>query len=216
MSIGKTASLLLAATLIPMLASSNVCAQTPFTLYVNPSKITLGTESGFTDIITVTVLGGEGFNGTINLSYSGVPEGVTAKLRDYGGYITSASSFTTYLQLTSSPAAKPGLYTVTLAATSQEGSSFYAVANQITLIIQQVGQPHITDQCSQTTNRPTPNQVENPLFLIVVGGVAGLALGSAITLIITRRKSNRNKAPTLISKSPPERRKRKSTSRKRT
>jgi hypothetical protein len=208
LSICKTTSLVLAAALILTLASSCVYAQTPFTLYVNPNQITLGTESGFTDIITVTVLGGEGFNGTVNLSYSGAPEGVTAKLRDYAGYITSASSFTTYLQLTSSPAARPGKYTLTLAATSQEASSFYAVANQVNLVIQEVGQPHITDLGAQTTNRPIENPTQNPLLLVMLAGIAGLAVGSAATLIITRRKSHRDTEPKPTSKGPPQQRKR--------
>jgi hypothetical protein len=161
-------------------------AQTPFSIYTSPDHVILGTKSGFTDIVTVSVLAGEGFNGTVTISVSGVPEGVITKLGAPGSYLTSLSTFTTYLQLTSSSSARWGNYTLTIAATSQRASSFYAVVNQINLVIQEVGQPHLTSLSSTTEEG-----VSQPLN-IALGIVAGLIVGSVATIGLTRWKGKRH------------------------
>jgi len=157
-------------------------AQTPFTMLVSPNQAILGTKGGFSDVLIVSILAGEGFNGTVALSLSGVPDGVTATLHDQAAFLTPLSAFTTSLQLTSSPSAKEGNYSLTLAATSQQSSNFYAVANTINLVIQENGQPHTTENSSAAAGN------NETLRISVLAALLGSVLGSVATILVTRRR----------------------------
>jgi hypothetical protein len=155
-------------------------------MLVSPNQVILGTKSGFSDVLMVSILAGEGFNGTVTLSLSGVPDGVTATLHDQAAFLTPLSAFTTSLQLTSSPSAKEGNYSLTLAATSQQSSNFYAVANTINLVIQEFGHPHATEIPTAAGNNET-------LLVGVLAGLLGSILGSIATIMVTRRRKRRRR-----------------------
>jgi hypothetical protein len=186
LKIAASLTLLLATLLLAHLVASTQ-AQTPFTMLISPNQAILGTKGGFTDILTVSILAGEGFNGTVTLSLSAVPDGVTATLHDQAAFLTPLSAFTTSLQLTSSPSTKEGNYSLTLAATSQQSSNFYAVANTINLVIQENGQPHTTETPAAAAGNNETLQVA------VLAGLLGSILGSMATILITRRRRRRGK-----------------------
>ncbi len=169
--------------------ASEAQAQAPFTISVYPDTIILGTRSGSTGRFIVTVLAGPGFNGTVYLSVSGAPDGVTAIFRDYGAYVTSLATFTTYLEVTSSPAATLGNNTLAISATSQFESFFYAAVSQVGLIIQEHGQTRAgskSDEQAATSSRYT--------ITLIAALVAGIFIGSLSTYVFVRRKiSTRNR-----------------------
>jgi len=181
LKIPASLTLLLATLLLAHVAASTQ-AQTPFTMLISPNQAILGTKSGFSDVLTVSILAGEGFNGTVTLSLSGVPDGVTATLHDQAAFLTPLAAFTTSLQLTSSPSTKEGNYSLTLAATSQQSSNFYAVANTINLVIQENGQPHATETPSASAGN------NDTLLVAVLAALLGSILGSAATIMVTRRR----------------------------
>jgi hypothetical protein len=183
LKIAASLAFLLATLLFVHLAASTQ-AQSPFTMLVSPNQVILGTKSGFSDVLTVSILAGESFNGTVTLSLSGIPDGVTATLHDQVAFLTPLSAFTTSLQLTSSPTAKEGNYSLTLAATSQQSSNFYAVANTINLVIQEIGHPHATEIPAAAENNET-------LLVGVLAGLLGIILGSVATILVTRRRKRR-------------------------
>lgn len=159
-----------------------------------PDRIVLGTRSGFTDGFTVTVLAGQGFNGTVYLSVSGVPDGVTAVFRDRGSYLTSLAIFVTYLAVTSSPNVMLGNYTLTVSATSQGASLFYAAASQVTLTIRENGQPRTLLEGNMTRlTTPSAAGQEYVISLTVLALAAGIVIGSATTYIFIRKKTQTNK-----------------------
>jgi uncharacterized membrane protein len=156
---------------------------------VYPDRIVLGTRSGFTDRFTVTVLAGEGFNSTVFLSVSGVPDSVTAVFRDRGSYLTSLAIFVTYLEVTSSPVARLGNYTLTLSAASQGPTIFYAVASQVSLTIQENGQtrtPFEGNVTAVVTSSAAGQEYVTSTAILAFA--AGIALGSATTYILVRKK----------------------------
>ena len=84
--------------------------QGSFTISAAPTGLTVPQGSSGTSTITVSLQGG--FNGTINLSASGLPNGVTASFNP--GTTTTTSSLT----LTASPTAATGTVTVTVTGSS--------------------------------------------------------------------------------------------------
>jgi len=146
------------------------------------------------DRFTVTVLAGEGFNGTVYLSVSGVPDGVTAVFRDRGSYLTSLAIFVTYLEVTSSPNVRPGNYTLTVSATSQGPSVFYAVATQATLTVQENGKPRtlLEGNVTRFTTPPAGGQ-EYVISLTILTLAAGIVLGAVATYIFIRKKTQTEK-----------------------
>jgi uncharacterized membrane protein len=164
--------------------------QTPFTMSVSPDRIVLGTRSGFTDLFTVSVLAGEGFNGTVFLSVSGVPNNVTAVFRDRGSYLASLAIFTTYLEVTSSPDARLGNYTLTVSAASQGPSVFYAMATRVTLIIQEIGQPRTSLEGNRTqVTNPSAAGRGHVISLTILALATGIVVGSVTTYILVRKKT---------------------------
>ena len=155
-----------------------------------PDRVILGTRSGFTDRFTVTVLAGQGFNGTVYVYVSGVPDGVTAVFRDRGSYLTSLATFVTYLEVTSSPNVMLGNYTLTVSATSQGPSVFYAVATQVTLTIQENGEPRTLSESNLTrVTTASAGGQEYAISLTILTLAAGIALGSVTTYILVRKKT---------------------------
>jgi len=87
------------------------CAGTPdFSLSANPNTLTIAQGSNGTSTITVNPL--NGFNGSVTLTASGLPSGVTA------GFVPNPTTTTSTLTLTASPTAALGTVTVTIAGVS--------------------------------------------------------------------------------------------------
>ena len=165
-------------------------AQAPFTMSVYPNRIILGTRSGFADRFTVTVLAVEAFNSTVCLSVAGVPDNVTAIFGDRVFYLTPLSISATYLEITSTPNARFGNYTLTVSAESQGSSIFYAVATRVTLTIQENGQPQafVESNRTQSTTCVACGQ-EYVISLLILGLVAGIAIGSVTTYSFMRKRT---------------------------
>ena len=170
-------------------------AQTPFTMSVYPDQIVLGTKSGFTDRFIITVLAGQTFKGTVYISVTDVPENVRAVLRDQVLYLMSLTTSMTYLEVTSSPDARFGNYTLTVIAESQGVSIFYAVTTRVNLVIQEVGQPRSSEgnQTVITGSSPEPHYT----FSITIAFAAGVALGSIVTYVSVHRRKVKRKAASL-------------------
>lgn len=157
---------------------------------VSPDQIVLGTISGFTDRFTVSVLAGEGFNGTVFFSVSGVPDGVTVVFRDRGFYLVSLTIFATYLEVTSSPDARLGNYTLAVSAASQGPSVFYAVATRVTLIIQEIGQMRTSLEGNRTqVTNPSAAGQGHVISLMILALATGIVMGSVTTYILVRKKT---------------------------
>jgi hypothetical protein len=87
------------------------CAGNPdFSLSANPNALTIAQGSNGNSTITVNDL--NGFNGSVTLSASGLPSGVTA------GFVPNPTMTTSTLTLTASPTAALGTVTVTIAGVS--------------------------------------------------------------------------------------------------
>jgi len=163
-----------------------VCAQTPFAISLRPSRIILGTRTGSTDQVIVSILSGEAFNGTVSLSVTGIPKDVTAILQDHAAYLEPQSIFTTNLEVTISPSAKFGNYTLSVAATSQSASVFYAAVSNLNLLIQDDGQPTISPK-TNTATAWLVGQFEIPLLVSVL--LLGIVVGALSTYALTRMKT---------------------------
>ena len=173
-----------------------VRAQTPLTLSVSPDRVVLGAVHGSTSWFDVTVMAGEGFNGTVSFSVFGAPPGVTAVFQDRVVYLASLAMFTTCLEVTALPDAIRGNYSLTVAAASQGPSVFYAVANQVTLIIQEVGQAPASSGCSRTqTANPSAAGPEYMISSYALVFAAGIVLGSTTTYILVRRRRKLQREP---------------------
>lgn len=171
----------------------SVQAQVPFAISVSPEQVVLGTRSGFSDRYGVTVIAGQGFNGTVSLSVSGVPDGVTAIFRDWGTYLSPLSIFTTYLEVASSPNATLGLYTLTISATNQRDSSFYIASTRVSLVVQESGQPRpLLEGNATRTTTPSAGQ-EYVVSLTILALATGIALGSVTTYIFVRERTHTRK-----------------------
>jgi len=170
-------------------------AQAPFALSVYPIRIILGTRSGFADRFTVTVLAGEAFNDTVYLSVAGVPDNVTAIFGDRVFYLTPRAVSATYLEITSSPNATFGNYTLTVGAQSQGSSIFYAAAALVTVTIQENGQPQAPMESNRTQSASSiACGQEYVISLVVLAIAGGIAIGSALTYFLVRRKTQPAKA----------------------
>jgi len=88
----------------------DVVAQPDFTLSANPSSVTVA--QGSTATSTITVNPENGFTGSVTLSASGLPNGVTA------GFNPNPTTTTSTLTFTASPSATTGTSTVTISGTS--------------------------------------------------------------------------------------------------
>jgi len=171
-------------------AIPSVRAQTPFTVSVSPDRMVLGTTNGSTSWLDATVTAGEGFNGTVSFSVFSTPPGVTAVFQDPVVYLTPLAVFSTCLEVTVLPDARSGNYSLTVGVASQRSSVFYAVAYRVTLIIQDAGQPRTPLGCSKTwvTTPSAPGQ-EYMISLIILGLVAGIAIGSVTAYSFMRKRT---------------------------
>ncbi len=182
--------ILLVVSLSILASVHNGQAQAPFALSVYPSRIILGTGSGFTDRFTVTVLAGETVNDTVYLSVAGVPDNVTAIFGDRVLYLTPRAVSATYLEITSSSNARFGNYTLTVGAQSQSSSIFYAAAALVTLTIKENGQPQTFPESNRTQSGSSiACEQEYVISLVALGIAGGIALGSVITYFLVRRKT---------------------------
>jgi len=168
----------------------SIQAQVPFTVSVSPDRIVLGTMNGSSSWLDATVMAGEGFNGTVSFSVFGTPPGVTAVFQDRVVYLTPLAVFSTCLEVTALPDARSGNYTLTVGVASQGSSVFYAVAYRVTLIIQDAGQPRTPLGCKKTrvTTPSAPGQ-EYVISPIILGLVAGIAIGSIATYSFMRKRT---------------------------
>lgn len=119
-----------------ILATPYVNAQVPLTVMVMPNELVLGTQSVSSDGFSVTVLAGQGFNGTVTLQVTGIPNGVSANFENPTAYVTPLIVSSTHLTVTSSSNATLGSYLLTISGSSEQGSTLYVASNQVTLIIQ--------------------------------------------------------------------------------
>jgi len=177
-------------------AVPSVRAQTPFTLSVSPDRVVLGTANGSTSWFDVTVMAGEGFNGTVSFSVFGAPPGVAAFFQDRVVYLAPLAIFTTCLEVTALPDARQGNYSLTVAAASQGPSIFYAVANRVTLIIQEEGQLRASSECNKTqTTNPSATGPGYVISLYALVFTAGIVLGSASMYILVRKSRKQQSEP---------------------
>jgi Cellulose binding domain len=118
----------LAVTFTPNDANDYTAATASITLTVNAApSFTLSASSasvaqGGSATSTITVTGANGFSGSVNLSASGLPSGVTAS------FSPSSTTATSTLKLTASSTAAPGTYTVTITGTSGSLSATTTIA----------------------------------------------------------------------------------------
>jgi hypothetical protein len=108
-----------------------------FQISISPTKLTLGTQSGFQDRVIVGVTGNQGFSGTVNVIATGVPGGVTVQFDRQSGQVSAFNTWTSQLTVTSSANAKAGGYSITITATSQTPA--YSASAQLALTIDASG-----------------------------------------------------------------------------
>jgi hypothetical protein len=73
---------------------------------------------------------------------------------------------------------------------------FYAVANQVTVIIQEAGQASLSSGCNRTwTANPSAAEPEYMTSSYALVFAAGMVLGSAIMYIIVRRSRKLRREP---------------------
>lgn len=163
-------------------------AQRPFALSVSPDRVFLGTVNASVSWLNVTIMAGEGFNGTVSFSVFGTPPGVTATFQDPVVHLAPLAMFATCLEVAAHPDAGHGNYSLTVAAASQGPSVFYAAASQVALVIQETGHASTSPRCNRTqTGNPL---LAEPGYLIpsyVSVFVAGIVLGSAIMYVAVYR-----------------------------
>jgi len=160
-----------------------VAAQVPFTLVITPGRLVLGTVANTAGRFGVSVLAGQAFNGTVALGVARVPTGVQASFEEAAVSLLPLAVSTTYLDVAASPNATLGSYTLTISATSQQPSIFYASSNQATLVIQENGEPSLLS----TANIASAGK-EVPISWALIGVVVAFALGSATTYLLTSKK----------------------------
>jgi hypothetical protein len=165
-----------------------VAGQVPFTLVITPGRLVLGTATDTASRFGVSVLAGQAFNGTVALGVAGVPPGVQASFEEAAVSLLPLGVSTTYLDVAASPNVALGSYTLTISATSQQPSIFYASSNQATLVIQENGEPGL----SSTTNIVSAER-EIPISWTLIGLVVAFALGSATTYLLTSKKRKTGK-----------------------
>ncbi len=127
----------------------NAVAQPNFSLSASPSSVTINQGTSGTSTITVTPQ--NGFSGSVALSTSGLPSGVTASFNP------SSTTTTSTLTLTASSGAATGTSTVTITGTSGSLSHMTTVS----LTVNSAAQPNFSLSAS-------PSSVT-----IVQGGSAG-------------------------------------------
>jgi hypothetical protein len=171
----------------------NLFAQAPFTIAVSPGELTLGTKSDMSNRFGVTVFAGGQFNGTVGFQVSGLPPGVSATFENPVALLTSLAVSTTYLDLTSSPNATLGSYTLTVSATSQQSSAFYAASTHVTLIVQE----NVHAGISQIANA-----TETQTVIAVLGILIGLIIGSSATYVLLKRRGTSKRASRVIRRRP--------------
>jgi len=100
-----------------------ISASADFSLSANPSSLTVAQGNSGTSTITVTPV--NGFNGSVNLTASGLPNGVTAQFNP------NPTTTTSTLTLTVSATAATGTSTITITGTS--GSLSHQTTVQLTV-----------------------------------------------------------------------------------
>ncbi len=105
--------------------AANVVASPDFSLTANPNAVSVA--QGGSSPSTITVVPVNGFNGSVTLSASGLPNGVTA------GFAPNPTASTSTLTLTASATATVGTSTVTVTGTS--GSLTHTTTIQLTVTV---------------------------------------------------------------------------------
>ena len=136
----------------------NSCAGTPnFTLGANPNTLTIARGSNKTSTITVTPL--NGFSGSVTLSASGLPSGVTA------GFVPNPTTTTSTLTLTADGSATIGTSTVTITGTSGALTSTTTLSLTITgngpVVTLSQASLKFAGRAVGTTSLPKPEKVTN-------------------------------------------------------
>jgi len=165
-------------------------AQVPFTLVITPERLIIGTVANTASRFGVSVLAGQAFNGTVALSVAGIPTGVQANFEEASVSLLPMGISTTYLHVAAWPNATLGTYTLTISATSQQPSIFYASSSQAVLVIQENGEPGLSSTGSIVSAKGGV-----PFSWVLIGVVMAFALGSATTYMLTSKKRKPAKAP---------------------
>ena len=111
-----------------------------FTLSASPGSVTI-TQGGAAGTSTITVNDLNGFNGSVSLSASGLPSGVTATFNP------TSTTTTSTLSLTASATASTGTFTVTITGTS---GSLMATTT-VTLTVNSSASPNFTISASPSS-----------------------------------------------------------------
>ena len=105
-----------------------------FSLSVKPTSLNLGqTGAGTSSSVLVTVLADQGFTGTVSLSLTNNPKGVSYIFNPQSASMVPLGTFGSTLTITSSLSSQQGSYTLTIIATSQ--SPPYSTSTQLLLTI---------------------------------------------------------------------------------
>jgi subtilase family serine protease len=102
----------------------NALAQPFFTLTPNPYQLTV--QAGNNGTSTITVVPASGFTGSVTLSASGLPSGVTA------GFNPNPTTTTSTLTLTVGASVAPGTYTIFISGTSGSLSTETGIQLKVT------------------------------------------------------------------------------------
>jgi len=167
-----------------------VAAQVPFTLVVTPTRLIIGTVANTASRFGVSILAGQAFNGTVALGVAGIPMGVQASFEEAYVSLLPMGVSTTYLDVAASPNATMGSYTLTVSATSQQLSIFYASSSPAVLVIQENGEPGL-----YSTGNIVSAEGNVPISWVSVAVVVAFALGSAATYLLTSKKRKPAKRP---------------------
>jgi len=159
--------------LITLLAGSS--SSTPsFTLAVAPGSVAI-TQGGAAGTSTISVTGAGGFSGSVTLTASGLPSGVTAS------FGTNPTTGTSVLTLSASSSATTGTSTVTINGTS--GSLSASTTLSLTVNPASTGTPNFTMSMSPASVTVLDRQtVDTTLTLTSVNGFASSVSLSVSTL----------------------------------
>jgi len=145
-----------------------------FSLSASPSSVTVAQGNAGTSTITSSVTGG--FNGTISLSASGQPSGVTVTFNPTS--ITGAGTSTMTMTVSSSTA--PGTYTITVTGTSGSTQATTTVSLTVTGT-----SPNFTISASPTSLTINPGNSGHSTITTTISG----GFNSAISLSATGQPS---------------------------
>lgn len=168
-----------------------------FQISISPTKLALGTQSGFQDRVIVGVTGNQGFSGTVNVIATGVPSGVTAQFDRQSGQVSAFNTWTSQLTVTSSANAKAGGYSVTITASSQNPA--YSASAQLALTIGASGTCTSCQQSQSAISLTADSLTVAPGTVIHLTGTLASNSGTGISGSISIKPQWQNGASSTAS-----------------